>query len=316
MTLAVAWLALVAAGCGGDRQQALARVNGEAVTASQLDERVSFFQIIYRHQMSSQEIERLRPQFVDMLVDEAVLTQEAKKRGLTPQAGAVRAETARVLEAIKIQNYNGSEEQMKRGLKQAGLTEEILREIVARQLAVDSLFRQVTAPVKVADADLRAYYDRNKAQMVRPETVRLAHIQAKTKEDADKALAELRAGKPFTEVAQSVDPMVAAHGGMSINGVPPAGAPQEVRRGQLPPELEKAAFELAAGQVSPVVESQGSYFILKVEDKQAARQMTFDEVKAGLRADLLQEKQKETFERFIADIKKSAKIQRKKDAGA
>ncbi len=315
--LAIGLLALAAAGCGGDGKQVLARVNGEKVTARQLDQRVAFFQVIWRHKMAPRELELVRSQFVDLLVDEALLAQEAKKRGLAPQASTVKAETSRLMDTIKSQNFGGSAEQMNRDFKQAGLTTEALQDIVARQLAVDAIFKKETASVQVSDADVRSFYDQNKAQMVVPETVKLSRIKAKTKEDAEKALAELQAGKPFTEVAKeySSDPMVAAHSGMSIAGLPPAGAPQEVRRGELPPELDKAAFDLDPGKVSQVVESQGAYYVLKVEDKQDSRQRTFEEVKEDVRNYLLQERRKQVFERFVAGLRKSAKIEKKQVAG-
>ncbi len=308
--LALALLASVPAGCGGGGGQALAEVNGEAVTARQLDQRLALFQIVFRHQVSAQEVQKMRAQFADMLVEEALLVQEAKKRGLMPQAGAVQAETRRLLEAVKLEQYNGSEPSMKRGLKEAGLSESLVQEIVARQMAVDAVTRKVTEPVRVGDADIRAYYEQNKARLVRPETVKLLRLQTKTREDADKALGELRNGKDFIEVARkySSDPMISSHRGMSIDDKRLGLTPQVVKRGELPAELEQAAFSLAAGQVSQVIESRSAYHILKVEEKQAGGEPPFDEVKEQLRADLLAERQKQAFDKFLKDLKKSAQI--------
>lgn len=308
---------LAAAGCGGGGKATLASVNGEPITKKQVDERLGFFQVVYRHQMNSQDVNQLRSQLVDMLIDETVLVQEAKKLKLVPEAKAVKDETVRLLDSLKMQNFNNSEEQMRRSLKHAGLSEKALEAIVARQLTIDALFRKKTDGLKVSDDEVRAYYEQNKEKMVRPETVKLLQLRTKSREDAEKAEAELKKGKDFIEVSRtySADPMVTSHRGMTGSQGQPLGiTPVVVERGQLPPELEKAAFSLSAGQFSSVVESQGSYYILKVEEKREAGAPAFEEVRENLRAGLLDEKKGRVFEQYVNDLRKAAKVEINKAA--
>ncbi len=85
-------------------------------------------------------------------------------------------------------------------------------------------------------------------------------LNVEKKKKAEAALAELKAGKAFKDVAMtySEDANVAATGGE--RGL--------IGRGLLPPEVEAAAFALKKGETSGVVRSALGYHILRVTDRQ------------------------------------------------
>lgn len=85
-------------------------------------------------------------------------------------------------------------------------------------------------------------------------------LNAENRKKAEAALAELKAGKAFKEVAvaYSEDPNAATTGG--DRGM--------IGRGLLPPEVEAAAFALKPGETSGVVKSAFGYHVLRVTDRQ------------------------------------------------
>lgn len=87
-------------------------------------------------------------------------------------------------------------------------------------------------------------------------------LNAEKKKKAEAALAELKAGKSFKEVAlaYSEDTNVAATGGE--RGM--------IGRGLLPPEVEAAAFALKPGETGEIVKSALGYHVLRVTDRQEA----------------------------------------------
>jgi parvulin-like peptidyl-prolyl isomerase len=84
-------------------------------------------------------------------------------------------------------------------------------------------------------------------------------LNAEKRKKAEAALAELKAGKAFRDIAltYSEDPNVKATGGDRGS----------IGRGLLPPEVEAAAFALKTGETSGVVKSVFGYHVLRVTDR-------------------------------------------------
>lgn len=110
-----------------------------------------------------------------------------------------------------------------------------------------------------------------------PEQVRVRHIlfrgpDATIREQAQKTLAELKAGADFAAIAKerSNDPGSAAKGGdLGFVG-----------RGRMVKPFEDAAFELKEpGDLSGIVQTQYGLHILKLEERKPEGTQAFDEVK-------------------------------------
>ena len=74
------------------------------------------------------------------------------------------------------------------------------------------------------------------------------------------------------------------------------------------PPFEKAAFELKAGQVSDIVETQYGYHIIRVADRKEAQVIEFEEAKNEIISRLTQQKQREIATEYIESLKEKAKI--------
>src|SRR5450830_121271 len=165
-----------------------------------------------------------------------------------------------------------------------------------------------TSQVKVTDDMVKAYYDKNAAQFEIPEIYksntkaysvdeqrRASHIliavskdasaadKAKAKAKADSLLAEVRKNPSvFAKLAKenSQDPVSAERGGdLDFFG-----------KGAMVKPFEDAAFKLAKGQISDVVQSDFGFHIIEVTDIKAAVVKPLDEVKAQIAADIKKQK--------------------------
>ena len=104
---------------------------------------------------------------------------------------------------------------------------------------------------------------------------------------AEGVLKQVKAGKDFAALAKehSQDPGSAVQGG-DLGFFP---------RGQMVGPFDEAAFTLAPGAISDLVETQFGFHIIRVVEKQAARTVPLEEVKPKLDEFLLnQNKQRET----------------------
>ncbi len=154
----------------------------------------------------------------------------------------------------------------------------------------------------VTDDQLRQAYQDNKDSYSIPERVRVRHIliktQGKPKEDAPKLkakaqdlLTQLQHGGNFAELAtkNSEDP------GSAVKG----GELGWLLHGQTVPNFDKTAFTLAPGQTSGLVETEYGYHIIQVEEKQAARTQSFEEVKPQLMAEAQKQVATDSLKRAI-----------------
>jgi peptidyl-prolyl cis-trans isomerase C len=133
---------------------------------------------------------------------------------------------------------------------------------IEKQYIINQLIEKTYAEkIHITDADISDFYEKNKLLFqVEEDEVHLLHIMTKSQVDAETALQEIRAGKPFELAARerSIDPFREKGGDMGF-----------VRRNDLIPELSRFAFSLAEGGLSPILKSTQGYHIIKVLKKHA-----------------------------------------------
>jgi len=170
------------------------------------------------------------------------------------------------------------------------------------QLIIESLLKKkITADAKITDEDIKGYYDKNKENFKREREINTRHILLKTEEEARQIKGRLDKGEDFVELAKkySIDPSAAATGG-EIGYHP---------KGSLVPEYEAAAFKLKkVGERSGIVKTQFGYHIIRLEGTKPPSYVPINEVKDFIKQKILQEKQSELLEKYIENLKKSAKI--------
>jgi peptidyl-prolyl cis-trans isomerase D len=149
----------------------------------------------------------------------------------------------------------------------------------------------VKKTIMVNEEDLKSYYEQNVARLSSKEERRASHIlisapkdmaaadRQKAKDRAQALLAQVRkAPNAFAEVAKknSQDPGSAASGGDL----------DFFARGAMVKPFEDAAFALKKGDISDVVESDFGFHIIKLTDIKAAKQPSYEELRANLEAEL------------------------------
>jgi parvulin-like peptidyl-prolyl isomerase len=204
--------------------------------------------------------------------------------------------------------FEGKRQQYEKALEEQGYTEEDFRETIAVSVLSQEIFEKVTKDVKVTDADVLAYYTQNEAQYKTPESRDVRHILvaekkandevdfAKSKVEADRIYAELRAGGDFAAIAKesSADTASAAEGGKLT-----------VSRGQTVPEFDKTAFELKVGAISkPVKTTYGYHVIEALSPVRKAKATPLDEVRSTIRTSLLQQKRTEAMTKWVEELRK------------
>jgi len=173
---------------------------------------------------------------------------------------------------------------------------------IKEQLIIESLLKKkINLDSQITEEDMKRYYEKNKETFKRDREINTRHILLNSEEDARKIKEKLAKGEDFVELAKrySIDPSAKANGG-EIGFHP---------KGSLLPEYEDAAFKLTKpGQVSGVVKTKFGYHIIKLEGIKPPSYIPFEEVKDFIKQKLVQEKQTQALEKYIADLKNNAKI--------
>jgi peptidyl-prolyl cis-trans isomerase C len=166
--------------------------------------------------------------------------------------------------------------------------------------AVARLLAEAARAPEATDDEIAAYYRAHQADLAVPETVTLRQILVGTLNEARDVRRRLgRDPKAFDAIARSQSKGVEAVAG---------GYMGRFERGQLPPELEAAAFAQPEGGASEPVETALGYHVLRVESRQLAREPTLDEARERIRDRLARVKREEAERAFVAEILARAKV--------
>lgn len=144
--------------------------------------------------------------------------------------------------------------------------------------------------VVVSDSLLRAYFEENRSKFMFPEQVHIKEIRVETDTFALMLYDSLMQGKKFEDLAARyhIDDDVRQNNG---------------DRGLLPVStdtLTMAASKMAVDEISPPIEVEDGYSIIKVVEKKPAREKTFEEAGAEV-SNVYQEYQSKRLERAWLD---------------
>ena len=166
--------------------------------------------------------------------------------------------------------------------------------------AVARMLAEAVRPAEVGEDEIAAFYRAHGDELAVPETVTLRQIVVGTLNEARDVRRRLaRDPKAFDAIARSQSRALEAGAG---------GYMGPFERGQLPSELEAAAFALPEGATSEPVETALGYHVLRVESRQQARAPTLEETRERIRARLARGKRAEAERAFVAEVLARAKV--------
>jgi parvulin-like peptidyl-prolyl isomerase len=180
------------------------------------------------------------------------------------------------------------------GLVAAGSTPE------EEKAAVEALLGKAVPAAEPSDEEVGAYYSAHPEEFRRSETVTLSQILVPTQNEARDIRRRLqRDPKSFEIMARTRSRSPEASTG---------GLMGTFERGQLPADLEGAAFSLPAGGTSEIVHSPLGYHVLRVDGRTGAREESLAESGPRIRAQLRREKMERSVTAFVRRLLSDAKV--------
>ena len=257
------------------KSETIASVTGDKITSDDL------YEIMAAQYGSS---------IVDTLITNKVIEQEAEKQGVKISADAIEEE----LDAF-IESYGG-EESFNAALEQSGISLDNFKYDIEIYLMTKEL---MSPDIEVTEEDMETYFEENKAEFAQAEEVQASHILVEDEATAKEVLEKVNAGEDFAELAKeySTDGTAENGGDLGFFGT-----------GQMVEPFEKAAFALEIGEVSDIVETEYGFHIIKVTDKQEAKEAVFADHKEEIKEILFEEEMNANYATWLEELKESYDI--------
>ncbi len=256
-----------------NKSTAIAIVNGERITRKE-----------FLDKMESQA----GMQILQEMINAKLVAQEAAKAGIEVTTERVDEEMVKIKE-----NLGDQYDYM---LSMYGMTEDSLRKTLEQNLLA---YEISTKDIVVTDEQIATDYTDNKDMYLEPAQVKASHILVRTKEEAQAILTELKGGADFVELAKSksIDTGTAEAGGdLGFFG-----------SGEMTEVFEKAAFALAVGQLSGIVESEYGFHIILVTDKKAEFMPTLEEAREAV-IEKIKGEQAKNIDTLLLEIKDKSTV--------
>lgn len=284
-------------------EDAVARVDGETISGAEYRTYAqNYVRSKLYHGGSPERVRELADEALDNLIVDRLLAKEAAERGIKGDADAV----AKRIEAIRAQ-YSGSDAWAQIEPNLPAIEQDIL---VGTQ--IESLREQITTVGKPNDAELRRFHAENTELFTEPRSWELDIIMIgvppsgtaadwlEASRKAEAAVAEVKGGKPFAEVAKATSTHASAAEG---------GAVGRVHDGQLPENAVAALSDLSPGELTEPVRVLEGYAVFRLNARNDARPQPFEAVEDRVRALYDRDEGKRRWQKFIQKLRAGARIE-------
>ena len=310
-SLLVLALGLPGAGVALAQGVLAARVNGAPIALELLDRQYEELLRERRLQVARMQdpskAKGIKREALDNLIRIELLWQQAREDGLV----ATDAEVDRAVAESRGRFRN--EEAFARRIEQSGFSLASWREHTRKLLSGERVAQRIVdRDVAVTDKDIEDFYEINPRLFRRGEQLKLRQIlvalpAAATAEQKMQARARIEAVLARARASESFDALAREHSDHATRQW--GGALDPVVRGEHPGHFDDAAFALAVGAVSEVVQADTGLYILKLDERVAAVSIPLAEARERIRGYLLGTRGKAAVEREVEQLRALGQVQ-------
>jgi peptidyl-prolyl cis-trans isomerase SurA len=276
----------------------VAVVNGEIITMSDLQREEAL------KKADGKQDERL---LLEDMIDRKLEMAAAKRAGMD----VTDKELADAIEDIMKRNSMDSK-QFEAALAKEGLTLEQYRIELREQMTLSRVLNKyVRSGVAVDEAEVRAYYEKNKKSYSMPEEIRVRQIFFKLPENATpaqteavrakalEALERAKKGEDFIRLVNELSESENAEQGGDLGFM---------QRDQVIPEIEEATRTLKPGEVAGPIQCAGGFHVIRLEEIRT--QVTpFEKVKDEIAKMLFDQKTENTYRTWLQTLRSDSLIE-------
>ncbi len=256
------------------------------------------------------------------LIDQQLLLQKGADLGITADTELVKR-----LDELRKQMHADSMEDMEKAAQAQGISYEDFKQNLKNNIITQRVISQeVGGHITVSAQEIQQYYDQHKAEMDRPEQVRLSEILISTQKTApvktDKgetalpetpspevvAAAQAKANQIYAMLQKGAkfDDLAKQYSGGPTSAL--GGDLEYFKRGTLSKDLETTVFGLQAGQYTEPIRTNQGFVILKVTEHQVAGVPSLKDVDNQIQEQLYMTKMQPALRDYLTKLREEAYI--------
>jgi len=242
------------------------------------------------------------------LIDRQLLLEKGKELGITADTEIIKR-----LDEIRKQMKLASLDDLEKAAAAQGVSFEDYKQNMKVEIITQQVIQREIGPhINVTNPEMRKFYEEHKAELARPEAVRLSEILVSTDEagtdeqklaaakaKAEDLLKQIRGGGNFEDIAkkESQDPSASEAGDLGY-----------FERGKLAKQLEDVTFAMKKGDVSDVVRTKQGFVILKLTDHQAGGIPAYSEVESRVQEAVYMRAMQPKLREYLKKLREEAYI--------
>jgi peptidyl-prolyl cis-trans isomerase SurA len=292
-------------------EEIVARINNQIVTRSEYEhEQQQLTQEAQQQDAAhAKEIaEQGQKDVLRGLIDRQLLLEKGKDLGITADTELIKR-----LDEMRKQMKLDSMDDLEKAAEAQGVSFEDFKQNMRTEIITQQVIqREVGGHINVTKEEEQKFYDDHKADLERPEQIKLSEILVSTeqagddqqkidaaKAKADDLLKQIKAGAAFEEIAkkESQGPSAAQGGDLG-----------EFKRGTLAKQLEDLTFGMKKDQVSDVIRTKQGFVILKVTEHQTAGIPPFNEIENRVQEGVYMQKLQPALREYLKRLREEAYI--------
>jgi len=296
-----AGLSLALSGCFLSQEHAILNktvvtINDREISTQEFADRLALrlknFDALYAK--DDNNLDRAKEDTIRAFLVETIVQDYARKNGIKVEKKEVDSQVA------EIKSKYPDEFAFRRALADQNLPIEKWRQDLEFTLLQKKVFTAVTAKTpEPSDAEVKTFYDANKATFQKPARVRLRQIVLEKEDDAKRIFDEINNGANMEGLAKKFS--IAPEGS---NG----GDTGWLEKGTL--EVFDQAFKMPVGTKSRILRSPYGWHIFQVLKKEPEARLSFDAAKAKIRAQLLEANTQKVFAAWLEEQVKKSSVKR------
>ena len=285
----------------------VAMVDGTLVLASEVQKTAAAQEKVIRYQYRNdsdkmeEELAGLNHSTLSGLIDRSLLLNEFRRIG-----GILKPEHVdNDLNTLIKDSFKGSRDRFMAELSENGVTLEEFRTLRKNMIIMNVMRFRFAGEITLTDEELRDYFEKNKQRWLAPEklkirTISIPNTQADARKTAESLRKKILAGADFAETARASSQDSHADEG---------GAWGWTLLTDLSDHVRKTAAKTPKGQVGELIEQEGTFIILRVDDRRVPALPAFEKVKSEVTEALGEEKSRERIEQQLGKLREKADIQ-------